>query len=136
MGVKRRHAWKDVPKPVKKWEACWRGEGEDLECTQSGIYRGFFNRFGYHLFSSVNQDVMKGFETEEALLASDSVVAEIYRTALEGELPSQDPRMAALFPGGMARWLVPAGKTAELARWGDTKQLKMPWLSNWSFERH
>merc|ERR1740121_1380227 len=129
-GRGKRRPWSDVPKPDKKWEACWPGQGSDLECTQSGIYRGFFERFGYHLFNSGNSDLMRGFETEEALLESESVVAEIYRRALQGERSHPDPRVMELFPHGMAHWSIPAGKTVDLARWGDTKQLKMPWLTN------
>ncbi|CAK0892654.1 unnamed protein product [Prorocentrum cordatum] len=56
----------------------------------------------------------------EALLQSESVVAEIYRRAVQGEQPRPDPRLAALFPHGIARWSIPAGKAAELARWSAT----------------
>ncbi|CAK0892651.1 unnamed protein product [Prorocentrum cordatum] len=138
LGEGKRRPWGDVPKPDKKWEACWPGLGSDLECTQSGIYRGFFGRVGYHLFNNINSDLLRGFETEEkeerlgagaasssgssrsALLQSESVVAEIYRRAVQGEQPRPDPRLAALFPHGIARWSIPAGKAAELARWSAT----------------
>merc|ERR1712113_838844 len=83
-----------IPEPERRSEKCWR-VGVDMRCTASGTYPNFFKRYGFHLFNSFNSDLMFGFKTEEELLSSQSVIAELYKEALAGEDPN-DPRYKAL----------------------------------------
>lgn len=118
--------WMSVPKTEQRAEVCWRDGPIDLWCSQSCRYPNFFKRHGYHLFNLNNNDLIVGWRSEQEFLNSGSVIAELYRLALEGE-PQNDPRFLALN--------LPAPRTVreqDLARnrkWWDTKQWKLPWLA-------
>jgi len=114
--------WSEVPKREQRTEMCWR-EGQDLRCTQSGRYPVFFERHGYHLFNLNNNDLIGGFKKEEELLDSGTVVAELYKLALEGEQP--DPRLGGL---GLTPMKVREQDRATNKWWGDTQQFKLSWL--------
>eukprot|EP00415_Alexandrium_ostenfeldii_P003682 UN3682 len=103
--------------PIGPWSKA------DLRCTQSALYPVFFERHGYHLFNLMNNDLISGFSKEEELLNSGSVLAELYKLALDGEQP--DPRLAQIH---MKPSKVNEGDKAKNRMWGDTKQYKMPWL--------
>merc|ERR1712060_723964 len=113
--------WQKVPQLEKKTEVCWREE-EDLMCSQSQRYPAFFKRHGYHLFNSINEEQMNSFKTEEELLSSETVLAEVYRVALAG-MRSPDPRYTQL---GLKHSDVK--RRPEQCKWWDLNQLKMPWL--------
>mmetsp|Transcript_49583 Transcript_49583/g.114928 ORF Transcript_49583/g.114928 Transcript_49583/m.114928 type:complete len:510 (+) Transcript_49583:85-1614(+) len=115
--------WSKVPKKEQRAEMCWRDGPDDLRCTQSGLYPNFMKRHGYHLFNLNNNDLINGFRNEEELLDSGSVVAALYKMALEGEQP--DPRMAAFH---LVPSVVNEHQRANKKMWGDTQQYKMPWL--------
>mmetsp|Transcript_91941 Transcript_91941/g.286598 ORF Transcript_91941/g.286598 Transcript_91941/m.286598 type:complete len:514 (+) Transcript_91941:97-1638(+) len=115
--------WSKVPKKEQRAEMCWRDGKADLRCTQSGLYPVFMERHGYHLFNLNNNELLGGFGTEEELLASGSVIAELYKLALEGEKP--DPRMAQI---QLQPLKVKEQDRAKNKWWGDTQQFKMPWL--------
>merc|ERR1712217_330312 len=108
-----------IPERDRRAEKCWK-EGVDMRCTASGLYPNFFRRHGYHLFNSFNSDLMFGFKTDDELLASGSVIAELYKNALAGE-QENDPRWEQL---GIKHRNLHDNDRAEFKMWGDTQQIK------------
>lgn len=117
--------WSKVPKRDQRSEQCWREGKADLRCTQSGLYPVWFERHGYHLFNLNNNDLLSGFKTEEELMNSGTVVAALYREALQGESPDPDPRLAGM---NMRPAALSDNNHAKHKMWGDTRQYKLPWL--------
>lgn len=118
--------WMEVPKTEQRAEVCWRHGPIDLWCSQSCRYPNFFKRHGYHLFNLNNNDMIVGWRSEQEVLDSGSVIAELYKMALEGGQPN-DPRFLALnLPASRA---VREQDLARNKKWWDTKQWKMPWLA-------
>merc|ERR1712176_875852 len=69
--------------------SCWSKDSADLECRNGTdgtvTLPGFFDRHGHHLFSTLNGGKLDKL-VDEAILRSGTVVAELYRRALQ--LPS------------------------------------------------
>lgn len=69
----------------KTQELCWLEGETSLNCTASGAFPGFFARHGLHLFGCINGWALKQYKTNEELLTSGTVGAEIFRVALKND---------------------------------------------------